>query len=87
MLQINNAAILVRGTWDEATYNETLAVDVTGPLSLTEQLAPLMPRDSLVIMVSSGGGVVLVQAAADVDLNSTKQLQGSIFTSGCGQWL
>lgn len=58
-LQINNAAILVRGVWDEATYNETLAVDVTGPLSLTEQLAPLMPRDSLIIMVSSGAGGLL----------------------------
>jgi len=55
-LQVNNAAILVRGAWDEVTYNETMSVDVLGPLSITQQLAPMMPEGSLVIMVSSGGG-------------------------------
>lgn len=57
---MNNAAILVRGAWDEATYNETLAVDVLGPLSITQQLAPMMPEGSLVIMVSSGGAQRIV---------------------------
>lgn len=52
--QVNNAATLVRTVWDEATYAETLAVNVTGPLLLTEQMLPLMPSGSLVIMVSSG---------------------------------
>jgi hypothetical protein len=53
-MQVNNAAILVRGVWDEATYNQTMAVDVLGPLALTQQLAPRMPAGSLVVMVSSG---------------------------------
>jgi NAD(P)-dependent dehydrogenase (short-subunit alcohol dehydrogenase family) len=56
-MQVNNAAILVRHAWDEATYKETLAVDVAAPLLITEQLAPLMPHGSLVIMVSSGACV------------------------------
>jgi hypothetical protein len=30
-LQVNNAAILVRGAWDEATYNETMAVGRNRP--------------------------------------------------------
>lgn len=51
---MSNAAILVRGAWDEATYNQTLAVDVLGPLALTQQVTPRMPAGSLVIMVSSG---------------------------------
>lgn len=55
-LQVNNAAILVRRAWDEATYKQTLAVDVLRPLALTQQLTPCMPAaaGSLVIMVSSG---------------------------------
>lgn len=54
LLQVNNAAILVRGAWDESTYNETMAVNVVGPLSLTQQLTHMMPQGALVIMVSSG---------------------------------
>lgn len=52
---VNNAGIALDG-FDERVARETIETNFFGPLRVTEALLPLMPRDGIVVMVSSQMG-------------------------------
>ncbi|MBI2391621.1 MAG: SDR family NAD(P)-dependent oxidoreductase [Deltaproteobacteria bacterium] len=52
---VNNAGIALHG-FDERVARETIDTNFFGALRVTEALLPLMPRDGVVVMVSSGMG-------------------------------
>jgi carbonyl reductase 1 len=52
---INNAAIALDG-FDAEVARETIAVNFTGAMNVTDALLPLIPRGGGVVMVSSGVG-------------------------------
>jgi short-subunit dehydrogenase involved in D-alanine esterification of teichoic acids len=54
MLQVNNAGILIRSTWDQQSYDSTLKTNTVGPITLSQALLPSLAPGALIIMVSSG---------------------------------
>lgn len=56
---MNNAGILTPGVWDQATFDQTIKVNVAGPVQLSQALLPLLSPGALVVMVSSGGEAVV----------------------------
>jgi len=54
--QVNNAGILTPGVWDQPTFDQTVKVNVVGPVQLSQALLPLLSPGALIVMVSSGRG-------------------------------
>ncbi len=52
---VNNAAIALDG-FDAEVARQTIAVNFTGAMNVTDALLPLVPRGGAVVMVSSGVG-------------------------------
>jgi NAD(P)-dependent dehydrogenase (short-subunit alcohol dehydrogenase family) len=55
-LLVNNAGILFTKTWSEEAYSKTMAVNVAGPVAISQALLPLLAPGALIVMVSSGLG-------------------------------
>jgi NAD(P)-dependent dehydrogenase (short-subunit alcohol dehydrogenase family) len=58
---VNNAAVLLREDQSLATgtaevFHKTMRTNVFGPVAVTRQFLPLMPKGARIIMTSSGGG-------------------------------
>lgn len=45
---------MLRHAWDQPTYDTTLAVNIAGPIAVTQALLPHLADGALIIMVSSG---------------------------------
>jgi NAD(P)-dependent dehydrogenase (short-subunit alcohol dehydrogenase family) len=55
-LLVNNAGILTPGVWDQPIFDQTVKVNVVGPVQLSQALLPLLSPGALIVMVSSGLG-------------------------------